>query len=247
MGSLSKSFNLIDEIINFSDFKSDEIYSDVLLKICSVFSDFRNKSCAIFFVEDLNCTLKSAFNNGKKISRYAVNALYFDKLCKQKNNFLILKTQKDELLYDNTILYKLAIRNSVFGFILFSFESKITKEMTEQLNALSSTISYKIKDYELNEVFKLQLRAMQDAMADKDEAYEIIKKQHKKLIELDKTKTLFLANISHDLRTPLNAIIGFSQALSAEIFGQLNEKQSEYILVAGVSRFISTLFCIRLE
>ena len=42
-------------------------------------------------------------------------------------------------------------------------------------------------------------------------------------------KNLFLANISHELRTPLNAIIGFSQALDSQIFGELNEKQAEYI------------------
>ena len=44
-----------------------------------------------------------------------------------------------------------------------------------------------------------------------------------------KTKNNFLANISHELRTPLNAIIGFSQALDSQIFGELNEKQAEYI------------------
>ncbi|HEY2068575.1 MAG TPA: ATP-binding protein [Rhizomicrobium sp.] len=35
----------------------------------------------------------------------------------------------------------------------------------------------------------------------------------------NKAKTNFLALMSHELRTPLNAIIGFSEVLSAEIFG----------------------------
>jgi len=70
---------------------------------------------------------------------------------------------------------------------------------------------------------------MQDVVLEKKEAYEIINKQHKKLQELDKAKNLFLANISHELRTPLNAIIGFSQALDSKIFGELNDKQAEYI------------------
>ena len=43
-----------------------------------------------------------------------------------------------------------------------------------------------------------------------------------------RAKSEFLANMSHELRTPLNAIIGFSEVLSDEHFGSLNDKQKEY-------------------
>ncbi len=44
-----------------------------------------------------------------------------------------------------------------------------------------------------------------------------------------KYKSEFLANMSHELRTPLNAIIGFSEVLLERMFGDLNDKQAEYL------------------
>ncbi len=42
-------------------------------------------------------------------------------------------------------------------------------------------------------------------------------------------KSDFLANMSHELRTPLNAVIGFSDVLLERMFGELNERQDEYL------------------
>ena len=39
----------------------------------------------------------------------------------------------------------------------------------------------------------------------------------------------FLASMSHELRTPLNAVIGFSEVLLDRLYGDINEKQDEYL------------------
>jgi signal transduction histidine kinase len=52
---------------------------------------------------------------------------------------------------------------------------------------------------------------------------------YKELETASRHKSEFLANMSHELRTPLNAVIGFSEVLQDRLFGELNEKQAEYV------------------
>jgi PAS domain S-box-containing protein len=62
---------------------------------------------------------------------------------------------------------------------------------------------------------------------------------HEKNVELENARSVaektnlaksdFLANMSHELRTPLNSVIGFSEVLQDQMFGQINEKQHEYV------------------
>lgn len=49
------------------------------------------------------------------------------------------------------------------------------------------------------------------------------------LQEANRMKSQFLANVSHELRTPLNSIIGFSELLQEKAFGELNERQMQYV------------------
>src|SRR3569833_4298131 len=53
---------------------------------------------------------------------------------------------------------------------------------------------------------------------------------------LEEQKKAFLRLVSHELRTPLNSILGFSEILSAELYGPLGAAQyKEYAGIIGDS------------
>ena len=76
-----------------------------------------------------------------------------------------------------------------------------------------------LKTFATQSALALQNARLFREIADKSRQLEVAS-QH---------KSEFLANMSHELRTPLNAIIGFSEVLSERMFGELNDKQAEYL------------------
>ena len=76
----------------------------------------------------------------------------------------------------------------------------------------------------------LQTFATQSALAIQNaRLFREIEDKSRQLEAASQHKSEFLANMSHELRTPLNAIIGFSEVLIDRMFGELNERQEEYL------------------
>jgi signal transduction histidine kinase len=76
----------------------------------------------------------------------------------------------------------------------------------------------------------LETFAAQSALAiENARLFREIKDQGRQLEAASRHKSEFLANMSHELRTPLNAVIGFSEVLIQRMFGELNDKQDEYL------------------
>jgi signal transduction histidine kinase len=76
----------------------------------------------------------------------------------------------------------------------------------------------------------LRTFANQSALAIQNaKLFREIEEKGRQLEIADRHKSEFLANMSHELRTPLNAIIGFSEVLLERMFGEVNDKQTEYL------------------
>jgi len=87
-----------------------------------------------------------------------------------------------------------------------------------------------VRDFTEAEIALLRTFSDQAAIAiDNVRLFREIQEKSRQLEIADKHKSEFLANMSHELRTPLNAIIGFSEVLIERMFGELNEKQADYM------------------
>ena len=76
----------------------------------------------------------------------------------------------------------------------------------------------------------LKTFATQSALAIQNaRLFREIEEKSRELETASRHKSEFLANMSHELRTPLNAIIGFSEVLAERMFGEINDKQAEYL------------------
>jgi signal transduction histidine kinase len=76
----------------------------------------------------------------------------------------------------------------------------------------------------------LRTFATQSALAIQNaRLFHEIEGKSRELETASRHKSEFLANMSHELRTPLNAILGFSEVLAAGMFGEINDKQAEYL------------------
>jgi GAF domain-containing protein len=85
-------------------------------------------------------------------------------------------------------------------------------------------------DFPAETVELLRTFATQSALAIQNaRLFHEIEDKSQQLEAASRHKSEFLANMSHELRTPLNAILGFSEVLAQGMFGDVNEKQSEYL------------------
>jgi len=81
----------------------------------------------------------------------------------------------------------------------------------------------------LNEELQTTVKKLKDSRSATIYMLKDLEDTKKRLELASQAKSDFLANMSHELRAPLNSIIGFSEVLTDQTFGPINDRQKDYL------------------
>ena len=102
--------------------------------------------------------------------------------------------------------------------------------MAEQLFTSTTSITELHSEVQLRREVEAKLQSSHDMLEQRViERTEQLEHAKQEAENSNRAKSDFLANMSHELRTPLNHIIGFTELITDEKFGSLNEIQKEYL------------------
>ena len=163
----------------------------------------------------------------KSLSAYAKKGLFYKSVVEEGSDVIFIVNYEGLILYCNNSVRDLGYRDSgLIGKNFFDFiEPSILpnfkiefKKCTKRRFSESVEFQFKCKDksykfFEFNSINLKQKDELEGLILDCRDISQR-KKDALELLRAQKTKELFLANISHEIRTPINGIAGMADLLS---------------------------------
>ena len=103
-------------------------------------------------------------------------------------------------------------------------DTKPPERSLRLLETITTQVALQIENARLFDETLQHAAALEKKVAERTAELE---EANRKLLEIDRLKSLFIASMSHELRTPLNSVIGFSSILLKEWLGPLTGEQKE--------------------
>ncbi len=155
--------------------------------------------------------------------------------------FLIVAVVTSVLLARNLVRPIESIQAAAAKIGSGALDQRIEISSRDELGALAAEFNQMAS--RLQESYAGLEQQVQERTRELASALSRLDEQTRELEAASHHKSEFLANMSHELRTPLNAISGFSQALRKQLFGEINEKQADYLdeILASARHLLSLI------
>lgn len=204
----------ISETIN-SNLDSEEVVQQILQKIGENFHVDRVILCQL---NEDKMQLHKYWSVNEEITAeeklLELQEKYFNKMEEAEAKKKLLE-KSDYFLSEYFMSVPILIHQKIFGSLTLETTTKKKTFTSEEINT--------IKQIAAQIAIPLQIEELVKARTQQLEA-------EKQSIEAaNRAKSEFLSHMSHELRTPLTAIIGFSRMLVQQLYGELNQKQMQYV------------------
>lgn len=206
--------------------KTEEKYRSILENIKEAFFEVDRKGNFVFFNYAL-CTITGYSMNeimGKpytffvqetdkaRVSRIFESAQK-DNMHKQNFELEIKRKDGKRLDAESTFYPKLDTQGEITGYHGTIRDITERRKSEELRNKFTQTLEIEVK---------MRTKELFDTLAKQSTYLD-------QILKSSQFKSEFMATMSHELRTPLNAIIGFSELLIEKLYGELNDKQLEFL------------------
>jgi len=107
-------------------------------------------------------------------------------------------------------------------------EAKLSDRSLRLVETIVAHLALLIENARLYDETRSHAATLEGKVAERTRELE---EANRKLREIDRIKSLFIASMSHELRTPLNSVIGFTSIILDEWVGPLNSEQKENLAI----------------